>query len=57
VAAVDAVQAGHTLWSDLAAKGKDVICVGAEFDVVPIDPALELAVLVRPRNFPEIWES
>jgi hypothetical protein len=25
VAAVDAVQAGHTLWRDLAAEGKDVI--------------------------------
>jgi hypothetical protein len=47
VAALDAVLAGHVIAVDLAAEGDDGASVGGEFDVVDVDPALELAGLVR----------
>jgi len=47
VATVDAIKTGHALRGNLATERKNVVCVGTEYDVVVVDPALELAMLVR----------
>ena len=43
---MDAVEAGHAVGGDFAAESEDVVGIGAEFDMVAVDPSLEFAVLV-----------
>jgi hypothetical protein len=46
VLAMNSIHAGHTGCRDLSTEGKDIVCIGAEFYVVPADPPLEFAMLM-----------
>ena len=46
--AVDRVKSGHSGARDLTMEGEDCPSVGAELDMISVDPSLKLAVLVRP---------
>lgn len=43
---MNSIHAGHTGCRDLSTEGKDIVCIGAEFYVVPADPPLEFAMLM-----------